>query len=90
MTAVEDASEVLTKWEAIKRAEKGRESVFDGIDASLPALLHAQKVVRKAESLGLAAELDLAGAARRLASRQQTVAAQARAERAAADRCPYR
>lgn len=64
---VEDASEVLTKWEAIKRAEKGRESVFDGIDASLPALLHAQKVVRKAESLGLAAELDLAGAARRLA-----------------------
>jgi tetrapyrrole methylase family protein/MazG family protein len=44
---------VAGNWEAIKKAEKGRESIFDGIPASLPALLYATKVVKKAESLGV-------------------------------------
>ena len=66
--AVANASEVLRNWEELKRAEKGRKSVFDGIDASLPALLHAQKVVRKAEALGVVPELDVVGAAQRLAT----------------------
>ena len=44
---------VAGNWEAIKRAEKGRESVFDGIPTSLPALLYAGKVLKKAESLGV-------------------------------------
>jgi len=43
----------MRNWEQIKKAEKGRESVFDGIPSSLPSLLYAHKVVRKAQTLGL-------------------------------------
>lgn len=50
----ETADDVLQTWEANKRAEKGRSSVFDGIPASLPALLLATKVLRKAEAVGVA------------------------------------
>ena len=48
------SDEVLSNWEQIKKAEKGRDSIFDGIPATLPALLYAAKVVKKASSLGLA------------------------------------
>jgi tetrapyrrole methylase family protein/MazG family protein len=44
---------VAGNWEAIKKAEKGRESIFDGIPPSLPSLLYAAKVLRKAASLGV-------------------------------------
>jgi uncharacterized protein YabN with tetrapyrrole methylase and pyrophosphatase domain len=47
------ADEVAGNWEQIKRAEKGRSSVMDGIPAALPALLYAQKVQKKAASLGI-------------------------------------
>jgi len=47
-----DANAVMRNWEQIKKDEKGRDSVFDGIPASLPSLLYAHKVVRKAESIG--------------------------------------
>ena len=50
---VAGAGEVVSNWEAIKKAEKGRESVFDGIPTGLPALLYALKVLRKAEATGL-------------------------------------
>lgn len=50
---VADAGEVVTNWETIKRAEKGRESVFDGIPTGLPALLYALKVLKKADATGL-------------------------------------
>ena len=40
-------------WEELKKAEKGRASVFDGIPASLPGLLYALKVIGKAESVGV-------------------------------------
>jgi tetrapyrrole methylase family protein/MazG family protein len=46
------ASQVVANWEAIKKVEKGRDSVMDGIPASLPALLYAYKVGRKAAALG--------------------------------------
>ncbi|MEZ5143672.1 MAG: nucleoside triphosphate pyrophosphohydrolase [Acidimicrobiales bacterium] len=46
------ADEVLSNWEQIKKAEKGRASVFEGIPDSLPALLFALKVQKKAASLG--------------------------------------
>lgn len=49
--AVEDADEVMRNWEQIKKAEKGRDSVFDGIPTSLPALLLATKVLKKAGTL---------------------------------------
>lgn len=52
---VEGSDDVVANWEAIKKAEKGRESVFDGIPSNLPALLYALKVHKKAD--GVAPEL---------------------------------
>ncbi len=48
----EDTDTVLTNWDAIKRAEKGRTSVFDGVAMSLPALSYADAVQRKAAKVG--------------------------------------
>ena len=48
--------DVLTNWERIKREEKGRESVLDGIPATLPALARAAKTLRRASSVDLAPE----------------------------------
>ena len=45
--------QVITNWEQIKRAEKGRSSIMDGIGEGLPSLLYAHKVQRKAASVGL-------------------------------------
>ncbi|MDQ4091205.1 MAG: MazG family protein, partial [Actinomycetota bacterium] len=47
------AAEVVTNWEQIKRDEKGRTSIMDGIGEGLPSLLYAHKVLRKAASVGL-------------------------------------
>ena len=47
----EDAGTVLRNWEQIKKEEKGRESVTDGIPAALPALALAAKLARKAASV---------------------------------------
>lgn len=44
-------------WEEMKREEKSRSSVFDGIPAAMPALLYAFKVVGKAQSIGETTEL---------------------------------
>jgi tetrapyrrole methylase family protein / MazG family protein len=48
----ETADQVVTNWEQIKKAEKGRDSVMDGIPSALPALLYAYKVGRKAAAVG--------------------------------------
>lgn len=50
---VADADEVAARWEQLKKAEKGRASVMDGIPAALPALLYATKVQKKAASQGV-------------------------------------
>lgn len=50
---VEDADDVHRRWERIKRAEKSRESTFDGIPLGMPALARAQKVIAKARRAGL-------------------------------------
>lgn len=55
--AVDGADDVVANWEQIKKAEKGRESVFDGIPAQLPALLYATKVIKKAAALGVEVEV---------------------------------
>ena len=34
------SEEVLANWEQIKKAEKGRESIMDGIPKALPALAY--------------------------------------------------
>jgi tetrapyrrole methylase family protein/MazG family protein len=47
---------VAGNWEAIKKAEKGRSSIFDDIPGTLPSLLYAAKVLRKAASLGVEPE----------------------------------
>jgi tetrapyrrole methylase family protein/MazG family protein len=51
--AAGSAEELALDWEAMKAAEKGRASLFDGIPSSLPALLYAAKVLRKAATLGV-------------------------------------
>lgn len=50
---VKDVDEVWANWEKIKRAEKhgttrARHSAFDGIPRRLPALLRAEKLIKKA------------------------------------------
>jgi len=45
--------DVAARWEVLKKAEKGRTSVTDGIPPALPALALAAKLQRKAESLGM-------------------------------------
>jgi len=49
---VDGADDVVANWEQIKKAEKGRSSVFDGMPADLPALLYALKVTKKAATFG--------------------------------------
>lgn len=46
------ADSLEADWEAIKRAEKGRGSVMDGIPSGLPGLLYAHKILSKAERIG--------------------------------------
>ncbi|MGZ4704462.1 MAG: MazG family protein [Acidimicrobiales bacterium] len=57
---VSGADDVVANWEQLKKVEKGRESVFEGIPAALPALLFALKVQKKAATLGLDVEGDAA------------------------------
>lgn len=47
----EDVDAVLDNWEALKKEEKGRASVTDGIPAALPALSLAATLQRKAAHL---------------------------------------
>ncbi len=48
---VSGADEVVRNWEQLKKAEKNRESVFDGIPDALPALAFATKVAKKTAGL---------------------------------------
>jgi tetrapyrrole methylase family protein / MazG family protein len=61
-TRVKDVDEIWANWEKIKKAEKhgtkhARHSALDGIPKHLPALLRAEKLVKKA----LKAKIPLAG-----------------------------
>ena len=49
-----DSAEVLRKWDDIKRAEKGArvQSALDGVSGGMPALLHAEKIQKKAARVG--------------------------------------
>ena len=49
--SAETADEVEARWHALKAAEKGRESVTDGIPPSLPALVLAAKLLARSEGL---------------------------------------
>lgn len=73
---VKNVDQVWANWEQIKRAEKKgtkheRPSALDGIPRHLPALLRAEKLVKKARKAGLAPErprrqISKAGVAREL------------------------
>ncbi|HEY0118680.1 MAG TPA: MazG family protein [Cellulomonas sp.] len=47
------AERLHVQWDAIKKAEMGRDSALDGIPGSLPALARAQKIVARAQRAGL-------------------------------------
>src|SRR5580765_2857133 len=58
---VKDVDEVWANWEKIKKAEKqgtkhARHSALDGIPKHLPALLYAEKLLKKAKKAHLVAE----------------------------------
>lgn len=67
---VRNIDQVWANWEQIKRSEKAgskqeRHSALDGIPTQLPALLKAQKLVKKARKAGLAEKTRPAKAAPR-------------------------
>jgi tetrapyrrole methylase family protein/MazG family protein len=72
--AADTADQVLTNWEAIKRTEKGRTSLFDGIPGGLPSLAYAAKVQRKAASVGFDWD-DVSGALPKIAEEAGELAA---------------
>lgn len=79
-TKVSDAEEVWANWEKIKHAEKKgtrheRPSALDGIPKHLPALLRAEKLVKKARKAGL---LQDSGGTRSTASQAQSTRSQGR------------
>lgn len=60
-TKVKDVDEVWANWEKIKKAEKhgtkhARHSALDGIPKHLPALLRAEKLLKKAKKARLLAD----------------------------------
>jgi len=52
-----DVERMASTWEQIKKKEKNRSSVFDGVPAALPSLARASKVVRKSSILGFSPSL---------------------------------
>jgi tetrapyrrole methylase family protein/MazG family protein len=50
---VAGVDQVLANWEAIKKDEKGRRSVTEGIPTGLPALMLTNKLARKARAVGV-------------------------------------
>ena len=71
---------VRERWEAIKTEQEGREGVFHDVPESLPALLQARKVQRRAAAVGYDWP-DLAGPARE---------GNARRSRSSRESCPCR
>jgi uncharacterized protein YabN with tetrapyrrole methylase and pyrophosphatase domain len=60
-TQVKDVDEVWANWEKIKRAEKhgtehARHSALDGVPKHLPALMRAEKILKKARKAKLLAD----------------------------------
>jgi XTP/dITP diphosphohydrolase len=58
---VSGVAEVISNWEEIKAAEKGRTSAIDGVALSQPSLALISKLLHRAEKFGV--ELDLPNSA---------------------------
>jgi NTP pyrophosphatase (non-canonical NTP hydrolase) len=54
---VDGVEDIIDNWERIKKAEKSRDSVLEGIALSQPALSLAAKILQRAERAGVAAPL---------------------------------
>jgi len=72
---VKTVDAVWAQWEQIKKAEKKgtrheRPSALDGIPKHLPALLRAEKLVKKARKAGLAGEAEKSKPAKAAVARQ--------------------
>jgi MazG family protein len=46
------ATQVVQRWEQVKRDQEGREGIFHDVPAALPALLFARKLQRRAAAVG--------------------------------------
>jgi nucleoside triphosphate diphosphatase len=49
---ITSASAVRSRWERIKREQEGRKGIFHDVPESLPALLYARKMQRRAAAVG--------------------------------------
>jgi len=58
---IESAGAVRSRWERVKREQEGREGIFHDVPESLPGLLYARKVQRRAAAVGFE-YLDVDGA----------------------------
>ncbi|MBW6432533.1 nucleoside triphosphate pyrophosphohydrolase [Actinoplanes hulinensis] len=85
---IEDIEEITANWERIKREEKTRDSVLDGIAMSQPSLALAAKILHRAERAGLAVPLpagdDLGGLLLRVVAEARAAGLDAEAELRAA------
>ncbi len=76
--SVRDSQQVLDNWEKLKQKEKGLNSAEDAIRdvaKALPALLRAQKVLKKAHKYGIAQPLELERQLEELKSRPEELEA---------------
>jgi len=81
---VADLEEITDNWERIKKAEKSRDSVLDGIALSQPALALAAQILQRVERAGLDVPLptsdDLGPALLRLVAEARAAGADPEAE----------
>jgi tetrapyrrole methylase family protein/MazG family protein len=66
--SADSADDVAQRWEMLKRSEKGRASVTDGIEWNLPALSLYTKLLRKAAAVDLTMDTGDAARSRALAA----------------------
>jgi XTP/dITP diphosphohydrolase len=82
--SVDSVEAIIANWERIKKAEKARDSVLDGIALSQPALSLAAKILQRVERAGLAVPLpagdDLGGLLLRLVADARAAGADPEAE----------
>lgn len=74
---VSGASEVEANWDAIKAAEKQRDSIVDGVPVALPALARAAKLIGRADKAGLDVPVPVPASASSLGERLLALAAEA-------------
>lgn len=48
----ETAEQVLKNWDKTKRAQKGRDSILEGVPRAMPALARAQEIAKRAARVG--------------------------------------